>query len=92
LTPDGKTAVFSYGNEPSESGNVNPTADIAGRSQSILALDLATAPARCWARASRAAAANPSGCTQLAVSSDGVHVAMVGERGLRIATLAAASR
>jgi dipeptidyl aminopeptidase/acylaminoacyl peptidase len=87
LTPDGKAAVFAYGNEPSETGNVNPTADIAGRTQRILALDLATGASRVLAEGVEGRCGDPTGCTRLAVSSDGVHVAIVGESGLRVATL-----
>ncbi|MEO7735569.1 MAG: prolyl oligopeptidase family serine peptidase [Kofleriaceae bacterium] len=87
LTPDGKTAVFAYGNEPSETGNVNPTGDVAGRSQSILAVELATGTSQVLAEGVEGRCGDPSGCTELSVSSDGVHVAIVGERALRIATL-----
>jgi dipeptidyl aminopeptidase/acylaminoacyl peptidase len=94
LTPDGKTAVFVYGNEPSDSGNVNPTADIAGRSQSIIALDLGTGPGagktEVLSEGVEGRCGDPTGCTELAVSSDGVHVAITGERGVRIATLGTA--
>ncbi len=87
LTPDGKTAVFAYGNGPSEIGNVNPTADVAGRTQSILALDLATGKSQVLADALEGRCGDPTGCTELAVSSDGVHVAITGQRGIRVATL-----
>jgi len=87
LTPDGKTAVFSYGNEPSDTGNVNPTGDIAGRSQSIVAVDLATGASQVLADGLEGRCGDPGGCSQLAVSPDGVHVAILGEKGFRIATL-----
>ena len=89
LTPDGKTAVFAYGNAASESGVVNPTADVAGRSESILAVELTTGASQTVSDGVEGRCGNPTGCTQIAVSSDGVHVAIAGGRGLRIATLGA---
>ena len=90
LTPDGKSAVFTYGNEPGESGNVNPSAEIAGRTQSIVALDLASGASQALAEGVEARCGNPTGCTELAVSSDGVHVAIAGAKGLKIAALGTA--
>ncbi|MBC7975513.1 MAG: PD40 domain-containing protein, partial [Myxococcales bacterium] len=87
LTPDGKTALFAYGNGPSQIGHGNPTADVAGRSQSILALDLATGKSQVVADALEGRCGDPNGCTELAISSDGVHVAITGQRGIRVATL-----
>ena len=87
LTPDGKTAVFVYGNAPSDSGTVNPAAEIAARSESVLALDLATGTSQVLSEGVEGRCADHTGCTGLAVSSDGVHVAVTGKQGIRIATL-----
>ena len=89
LTPDGKTAVFTYGNEPGEIGNVNPTADIAGRTQSVVALDLGSGASQVLSEGVEGRCGNPSGCTELAMSPDGEHVAIrlvreLQRRGVRV--------
>jgi len=90
LTPDGKTAVYAYGNAGSDSGHVNPTADIAGRSLSVLAVDVRTGSSQVLSDGLEGRCGDPDGCTELAVSSDGKRVAITGQRGIRIATLGAA--
>ena len=87
LAPDGKTAVFAYGNAPGNGGNGNPTSDAAGRGESIVSLDVATGTSQVVAEGIEGKCGDPDGCTQIAVSSDGVHVATAGERGIRIVGL-----
>lgn len=91
LSPDGRTAVFAYGNAGSPTGGaVNPTADVAGGSESLYAVDVKAGTSQVLGDAVEGTCGNPTGCTRIAVSSDNVHVAIAGQRGLRIATLGAA--